>query len=257
MLYTITILTALLVAAIYPLCFWISANDPLKNGFHKFHIGLPLVLAGTLCTYLLLHDFPFSVRATAAGWLLVFSMLSLFYWNKPFCDHRIMTLPVLLGVVCYIFLQNHLIGYSAPKVFVGLLSGLIFCATLFAMNLGHWYLNVHGLPVAHLIRMTKILASLFAVRLCWDAFALLSMSTFHQGVALRLFEYLLTLDGFLMSVGIFFGTLFPFVSLYFVLGVLKLKNTQAATGILYVTLVSVLLGDMAYKYYLIKFGIVL
>ena len=55
--------------------------------------------------------------------------------------------------------------------------------------------------------------------------------------------------------GIFFGALFPLFSLYFVLGTLKLKNTQAATGILYVTLCSVLLGDLTYKYYLIKFGI--
>ena len=36
-----------------------------------------------------------------------------------------------------------------------LLGGFILCSALFAMNLGHWYLNVHGLPIAHLKRAVK------------------------------------------------------------------------------------------------------
>ena len=54
-----------------------------------------------------------------------------------------------------------------------------------------------------------------------------------------------------------FGTIFPLVALYFVDGTLKVKSTQSATGILYVILIAILIGDLTYKYYLIQYGIVL
>lgn len=52
MLYTITLLTTLYFAFTYPLCFWISRHDPLKNNFHHFHLGLP-VIVGILALFLL------------------------------------------------------------------------------------------------------------------------------------------------------------------------------------------------------------
>ncbi len=74
---------------------------------------------------------------------------------------------------------------------------------------------------------------------------------------ISLLTFITKLDGFFVCVAIFFGSLFPFIGLFFVKGTIDLKNAQATTGILYVILCSVLLGDIAYKYYWIKFGIFL
>ena len=61
------------------------------------------------------------------------------------------------------------------------------------------------------------------------------------------------MEGIFLLVAFFFGTLFPLVSIYFVWGTLKVKSTQSATGILYVLLSAILIGDIAYKYYLLNY----
>jgi hypothetical protein len=61
------------------------------------------------------------------------------------------------------------------------------------------------------------------------------------------------MEGIFLLVAFFFGTLFPLVSIYFVWGTLKAKSTQSATGILYVLLSAILIGDIAYKYYLLNY----
>jgi hypothetical protein len=255
MLTSISLLTAAIVAALYPLCFWISAADPLKGGFHRFHLGMPLVVGGTVGIYVIVRSFPAPIPALMLLWIICFCAVTFLSWKKEFPDHRLVTGIVFLGVLSYFALQEHLIGLSAADAFAAILGGAVFCAALFAMNLGHWYLNVHGLAVRHLVKATKALGALLIIRIGWDAFLLLNQTVIYRGSPMAMHEFSLTLDGFLLWVGIFFGSLFPLFSLYFVLGTLKLKNTQAATGILYVTLCSVLLGDLTYKYYLIKFGI--
>ncbi len=154
-------------------------------------------------------------------------------------------------------MQSHLIDPSWQVSFIGLLGGLIYCAALFAMNLGHWYLNVHGLPMKHLIRSVDVFWFFIVLRAVWDVLIMCSGKILYNGDLISLIHFVSRFDGFLLWVGLFFGTIFPLISLYFAKEVLKLKNTQSATGILYVILCSVLLGDIAYKYYLTKYGIFL
>jgi len=77
----------------------------------------------------------------------------------------------------------------------------------------------------------------------------------YQGEVITEIKFIQNSDGFLLLLGLFFGTLFPFMSLFFAQEILRLRNTQATTGVLYVILCSILLGDIVYKYYAIKFGI--
>jgi len=257
MIYQISLLTTFLVAVIYPLCFWFSYDNPLKQGFHKFHTGLPCFLGGIVVVFILMHHYPAAIKSVCAFWLTVLLLVSLFYWKKETPSALVMSGVSLLGAVAYIGVSNFLIGYSLPKLIASFLGGFIFCLSLFAMNLGHWYLNVHGLPVKYLRRSTVGLGFFLALRLIWDILQLFRERILIQGDSTLLYQFSLSMDGFLLYLGILFGVVFPLTSIYFALGTLKLKNTQATTGILYVILCAVLLGDMTYKYYLIKFGVAL
>ena len=137
------------------------------------------------------------------------------------------------------------------------LGGLIFSASLFTMNLGQWYLNVHGLPISHLRKASCVLGGFLFLRLIWDMLMISSGHILYDGNDISLIKFMSKIDGFFLLIALFFGTLFPLISLYFVKGTLDVKNTQSATGILYVILTSILIGDLTYKYYLIKFGIAL
>jgi len=257
MLTTISLLTALAFATMYPLCFWISFDDPLKKNFHKFHLGLPNTIGGVVLVFIWLMDVPLSLKITVTIWKALFLFVSRYYWKKESPNPKIITIPCLLGVYAFIKVQAYFIEPGWALAFVGVLSGLIFCSALFAMNLGHWYLNVHGLPMKHLMRATYVFWFLLGVRMLWDIYFLFTGKILYAGDMISLISFMARIDGFFLVIGLFFGTLFPIVALYFVKEVLKLKNTQSATGILYVILCAILFGDLSYKYYFIKFGIFL
>ncbi len=242
---------------IYPLCFWISCKDPIKNHFLRFHLGCPVFLAGTaiIGSYFLPIDF--YLRLWACVWLICALVVTAYFWNKETVHLGLVTLLCLWGIKLYALFYGYLVHNNFKEITVSILAGLILSTAFYALNLGHFYLNVHGFKVHHLKNAVKVFGVLLFVRLLWDIYGVASFQTIYGGEMVTLRHFIMGPDGVLLAVALFFGVLFPLGSLYFAFGTLKLKNTQATTGILYVILSGVLLGDLAYKYYLLKFGIAL
>lgn len=258
MFIPLTVLTSLIFSVIYPLCFWIFRKDPLKNNFHKFHIALPNVVGGVTVIFLLFMDIPLATKLVILLWKAVFITVSRISWKKQYPDALWMSIPPVLGVYAFYRVMVNLAGTGGViPLIVWLLGGIILCSALFAMNLGHWYLNVHGLPVAHLKRAVNVFGFFLILRLVWDAWFLATGKVLYGGEWIPLVKFITRFDGFFLSIALMFGLLFPLASLYFVHRTLKLKNTQSTTGILYVILCAVLIGDLTYKYYFIRFGICL
>ena len=265
MLLTIPLLTTLIFASIYPLCFWISARDPLKNDFHKFHLGLPNFVGGVAVVGLWFMDVPLSLKVAAVLWKALFIFLSHGYWKKGNVNPRMITIPCVvgIGVFCLALLELVILPISsqfiassiAAMMVSAIVGGFILCSSFYAMNLGHWYLNVHGLPMSHLKRAVYVFWFFLILRALWDVLALLTMRILSRGEMIPLWKFMGQMDGFFLVIAFFFGTLFLIISLGFVKGTLDVKSTQSATGILYVVLSSVLIGDMTYKYYLIRYGL--
>jgi hypothetical protein len=178
-----------------------------------------------------------------------------FYWNKETVHLGVITVLCLWGIELYSLFYASLIGADYQEIIISLLAASILSAAFYAMNLGHFYLNVYGLKLHHLKNSVIVFGVLLLVRLVWNAYGFLTFKTMYGGEALPLTQFIGTTEGIFLAVAFFFGVLFPLCSLYFAFGTLKLKNTQATTGILYVILSGILLGDLAYKYYLIKYSI--
>jgi len=257
MLTKITILTCFIFAVMYPLCFWVSFKDPLKNKFHKFNLGLPNVIGGVVLVVILFSGLPNYIKIATAVWKITLLSVSRFYWKKEYPSPFILTVPCVVGLFAYFSLQDHIVSTSYIIRFITILAGGIFCLAFFTMNLGHFYLNVHGLPMKHLKNATDIFWGLLIARAVIDIYIVLTGKILYLGDSISLGAFMMQLDGFLLFIAVFFGTAFPIVAMYFVSEILKIKNTQAATGILYVVLCSVLIGDLTYKYYFIKYGIIL
>lgn len=253
MLTTIPFLTAQIIAAVYPLCFWISAGDPLKSGFHRFHLGMPLFLAGVILFGSFWLPLSEMSRFLIGLWTGVLALVTFFSWKREFPRPALITQPVLLGILTYVFLVTDFIHPSPALILTGTLSGLILSASLYAMNLGHWYLNVHGLSLTHLRRAVYVFWALVLIRFLWNSIFFLRGDVLHNGARVPLWQFIWTLEGFFLLLGFFFGVLLPLGCLFFVKETIRLKNTQSATGILYVILAAVLLGDLAYKYYWLKY----
>lgn len=257
MLSTITILTSILFAAVYPLCFWISAKDPLKEFFHRFHIGLPNVIAGILTVFILLSNYPYEIKLGFGLWFVVFSAITAFFWSKETLRLTPVTVISLMGFILFIKMHFFLLNNSPIHIYSWLIGSVIFCSSLYAMNLGHWYLNVHGLQIKHLRKANYVFWIAIFVRFISSLLIILTQTTVIAGETLPLYQFIWSMEGCFLLIGIFFGILFPLFGLYFSHETIKLKNTQSTTGILYVILCGILIGDITFKYYAIHYGIAL
>jgi hypothetical protein len=222
-------------------------------------MGCPAFIGGLAVLGIWLLPLDFSIKCLFLLWIISFLFITYLYWKKNTVHIAAVTLISIWGAILYSILYGLLCSHSTDyvQVFSGFLCGLIVSATFYAMNLGHFYLNVHGLKLFHLKNVTKALTVLLIIRLLWDiVFISIGFCCPYDPIdSIPIWIFMKTMDGYMLWMALFFGTLFPLGASYFAFGTLKLKNTQATTGILYVILSAVLLGDLVYKYYLLRFGI--
>ncbi len=112
-------------------------------------------------------------------------------------------------------------------------SGLLLGSTLAAMFLGHWYLNTPTMELAPLERLVLLAGAATAARaiVCGGG---LAMQIEQAGMPQPAFIALRWLSG-LIGVALL---------LVMTWKTLKISNTQSATGILYVAVIAVFLGEL-------------
>ena len=126
------------------------------------------------------------------------------------------------------------------------------------MILGHWYLNVINLPIKLLKRSILVFSLLLVIRTTWDIiFMSIESVVDSYGISYDLWSFTFEFEGFLLAIAIFMGNIVPLVLNLFIWKTLKLQATQSATGLIYVSVISILFGDLLFKYYLLKFGFLL
>ena len=268
MLSRILITTSFSFGCCYPLFFWINNRKLIETGFYRFNLGFSCFVEGIGVggTWLSdLSDWVDSSSLLLARWLAVAWVLSLlivtaFFWTRQWIKGWLVSLPSIIGVftLCQIggrtFLTTSNWEIDTALSFLG---SAVLCASIFAGVLGHWYLNATNLPINLLAHATRILWGLLGARLLWNSYAAFTLQIGHRGDQVSIFRFLQKIEGLLLGVGLFFGVIFPLILTYMVYETVKVKSTQSATGILYVVVTSVLMGELAYKYYLLEYGLVL
>src|SRR4029077_11376527 len=104
-----------------------------------------------------------------------------------------------------------------------------------AMILGHWYLVVPGMDIDPLKRLTIATLATSIVRVAVVAAALCATGVWNE-IAIRQLIF------FLMRAG--WGLIGPLLLYPFVWGTVRIRSTMAATGILYVDVVAVVIGEV-------------
>ena len=135
-------------------------------------------------------------------------------------------------------------GYGGTALAVamlsGLLGGLVIGAVNNAMILGHFYLMIRGLPLEALVRAGRTVGAALLAKI-----ALLGLVVWlWQGAA----GVLLEREVLWTTWRVMFGFVGPLVLLWMVKDTVRLKHTQAATGLLYVAVAFALMGDLASVY---------
>ena len=123
---------------------------------------------------------------------------------------------------------------------------LLLGSVLSAMLLGHWYLVVKDLPVTPLKTLTFLLFGSLAARLAVTAAAFLLDPDGGGRLVDRSFLFVLIYGLFSL------GT--PIAMSWMVWGTVKIRSTQAATGILYGVTAFILMGEAASRFLLLRTG---
>jgi hypothetical protein len=126
----------------------------------------------------------------------------------------------------------------------GFLGAVLFGSVLLTMNLGHWYLVSRSLPRTLLFGAAILYTAAAAARALYLAAAALLVAP-NSG-----WEALTALDRDLLFFlfRVLWGIAGPVALSYFVFQTAKMRSNQAATGLLYVALIFVLVGELLSAY---------
>lgn len=131
-----------------------------------------------------------------------------------------------------------------------LAGGLLMGSVLLVMNLGHWYLVSRSLPFRLLARGAALFAALVGARTVL-LLAAVAGSPNREGLAALLS---LERDALFFLFRVLWGIVGPLALSYFIWKTAEIKSNQAATGLLYVALVFVLIGELLSAYLTVATG---
>jgi len=220
-------------------------------------LGLSCIIGGVgvVFVFLIPAIVPANVRIGEVVWLVSLLAVTGYYWNQESIKKWVITIPSIFGVIAFYRILSELISGDIELFMISLLGGFILCGALFSMILGHWYLNVVSLPISMLRSTVKFLILIVALRFIWDMGYIFmgEVSTIRAGsLPVSMTQFLQTFDGFFLLFALFFGTLLPLILGILTLKTIAIKSTQSATGLLYVIVISVVMADLFYKYYLVQ-----
>jgi hypothetical protein len=220
----------------------------LGRRFFRFQAALLLILVvvATAVGRPLLGGAPAgSIRFLneAIAWLLVADVLMIAV--LAFSERRLVPIAFLLPVITgAVFATTLALGMAPGKPLEAALltlhlltCGALMGSVLVAMNLGHAYLQNAALSFDHLARLAKLFLG------CAIARAAVSLVLLAPDAARWWPQLLDSLDGMLIAVRVAAGLGGAIVLGFMVLSCAKSRANQSATGILYASLVFVLVGE--------------
>ena len=245
----------------YPLFLWNTPLHQIKNGFYRFTLGLSTILWGMASILLFFNtseNMFFVEMLPAIVPLLLIGSFTAFIWNKKNISMiQISMVCGILAIMSYFIHKSIIVEveYLNPALFIG-----VFCLSnvLFAMILGHWFLNVPNLKITLLQKTISILGLSLFIRTIWDSYSIYTKNDFiKEGALINGYNYLMSIDGIFLWIALFFGLLVPFILNLMTAKTLQMFSTQAATGLLYINLVLILMSEMIFKFYLLQYKWVL
>lgn len=257
MLSIILVLSLFLFGSLFPIFLWVTASGEIDPRFHRLILGLATLVGGMGTVLFWLMNGLFHVKLSAAVWFISLLAVTWFYWNRPRVHPWVVTIPPFLGVVVVGRMITTLSATDLTFQGVSILGGLILGGSIFSMILGHRYLNVVNLSIGLLRRAVRWLLVLLVVRFLWDMCHLFVGKVDSGGNLLSILEFVGTINGFFLGAALFSGTILPLILCLFTLHTVKIHSTQSATGLLYVVVILVVMGDLLYKYYALQFGVFL
>jgi hypothetical protein len=209
----------------------VTSSRLVSSGYFRNHLYVTLGLT-TLAALVAIGMSP--LVATLAGAAAVFSYIGSVCWLYEAKRAGV----VVLWLVAASSLAAALVG-EGPGFLRGIsvvTSGLVLGLTMAAMLLGHWYLNSPGMELEPLRRLLKLIAVAVVAQLVVVTIGLANHIGGVDEVSLSWWLFVLLRWSF--------GLVGVVALAWMAWQTLKIPNAQCATGILYVAVIGVFVGEL-------------
>ncbi len=221
----------------------------LGGGFFSLHGGLAAIFAG-LALWAKPSGLPYGGAVAATVLLLAYTLVAHWGWAA---QGRVLLLAGAAAAgwsLARVALVAPLEAGSAWTVVGAAAGGLFFGSVLLVMNLGHWYLVSRSLPFQLLARGAALFAGFAVFRTLY-----LGLSVAWHPASEGLHTLLsLERDALFFLFRVLWGIVGPLALSYFIWRTAEMRSNQAATGLLYVALVFVLIGELLSSYLTVATG---
>ena len=236
------ILTQFLFRLSFGLAMAMAVTSPKRVTSGYFRNHLYVLLGLNVLAALVAWQAPerFSIWPPLVGAVMSYAGAVAWLYEKPRAGRVLLTVVAIAGLTGAWLATSPDISTTSESPAATALrwldaptSGLLLGSTMAAMFLGHWYLNTPTMELAPLERLVLLMGAAAIARavVCGSG---LVMQIEQVGVPQPAFIALRWLSGLL-------GTLALCVMTW---ETLKIPNTQSATGILYVAVIAVFLGEL-------------
>ena len=250
--------------------FWIPEED-LGRGYFQMNALVILGLVGLATAVLLLGGVaPFGESAVAGRyWLLAALAAGFAYyaavWRRAWAASRVAAAAALGGTAAALWLAGSALVQPLsplplhhPLLAASLLtSALVLGWSLVTMLLGHWYLVAPRLTFRHLTVFCWALLAIVVARAAAALATLLAADSVDRFIEPNPWRLLTGFEG----QGMFFwfrmlwGLAIPLALAVMSLHCARQRSNQSATGILYVLVVGVLVGEITAYYLAVTTGV--
>jgi len=239
----------------------------IGNSFFKFASLTAAILLGVTLGFNFLFPSPVRQSQLPVLFLLVSAGLTLIYNRVVDLGKFAAAFVLLIGATAAGLVAvatdslafNHLLPLGGWENWMLLINHLAATALLgsvmLTMVFGHWYLVIPRLSIDPLFRITKVLFAAIGIRI-------VSMAASFAVVQVKqAFPFAAVLHELFVQQGIFFwprvlfGVLAPIILAIMIWSTVKIRHTQAATGLLYLAVVALLFGEFFSKFLLFAVSI--
>jgi len=239
----------------------------IGNSFFKFASLTAAILLGVVLGFNFLFPSPVRQSQLPVIFLLISVALTVIYNRVVDIDKFTAAFALLIGATATGLVSvatdslafNRLIALGGWENWILVVNHLAATALLgsvmLTMVFGHWYLVIPKLSIEPLMRLTKVLMAAIAVRVLTivASFAVLQIK---QAIPLEaVLRELFVVQGIFFWPRVIFGVLVPIVLSAMIWSTVKIRHTQAATGLLYLAVVALLFGEFFSKFLLFAVSI--
>jgi hypothetical protein len=215
----------------------ITSARKVSSGFFRNHLYVILGLS-TLAALVLSARDSHAMWFAVAGSIASFVGAACWLYEAPRAGKTLLCIVAFFDYAAAVLCQYSQYPGSGfeHEIAIGV-SGLVLGYVLTAMLLGHWYLNAPGMSLEPLKNLLACAAIVVIAQSLISAVGISSVLSKQEQLSSSWFLFL--------ALRWSFGILAVLALLWMAWRTLKIPNTQSATGILYVAVICVFVGELA------------